>query len=107
MRKKILVFSLLAVVGVTVLAIAAGAAVFALTVDTPVQAEQVTIDQPVEASPVEVEPVQAVKPVLKLERAKYAGYGDGNCPYSHSKAQQVKAPVHDEVVNDQLLTLAE
>jgi len=108
MRNKILIFSLLAVAGVTVLAIATGATVFALSYDVPIQTEQVTIDQSIEVSPVEVEPVKVVEPVLKLERAKYAGYdGDGNCPYSHSKAQLVEAPAQDEVVNDQLLTLAE
>ena len=107
MRNKILIFSLLAVAGVTVLAIAAGATVFALTYDAPIQTEQVTIDQSIEVSPVEAEPVKVIKPVLKYERAKYAGYGDGDCPYSHSKAQLVEAPAQDEVVNDQLLTLAE
>ena len=114
MRNKILIFSLLAVAGVTVLAIAAGATVFALTYDAPIQTEQVTIDQSIEfdqstqVSPVEVEPVKVVEPVLKLERAKYAGHGNGGgCPYSQSKAQLVEAPTQDEVANDQLLTLAE
>ena len=108
MRNKILIFSLLAVAGITVLAIAAGATAFALTYDAPIQTEQVTIDQSIEIAPVEAAPVKVVEPVLKLEKARYAGYsGDGDCPLSHSKAQLVEAPAQDEVVNDQLLTLAE
>ena len=109
MRNKILIFSLLAVVGVTVLAVAAGVTVFALTGDAPVQTEKVSLAQPVEIVPVEVEPVNVVKPVLKHDRAKYAGYaGEGGCPFSHSKAQltQVETPSEDPVLDNQLLTLA-
>lgn len=108
MRNKLLIFSLLAVAGIAVFAVAAGVTVFALANDAPVQVEQVNLEQPAEVMPVKVEPVKvAHPPVIKYDRAKYAGY-DGDCPYSHSKAQQVEAPAQeDQVASDQLLTLAE
>lgn len=110
MRNKLLIFSLVAAAGLTIFAVAAGVTVFALANDAPIQTEQVSLEQPVEVVPVEVEPVKVVNPVIKHDRAKYDGYvsGEGGCPYSHSKAQLVKAPAQEEqVANDQLLTLAE
>jgi len=110
MRNKLLFFSLVAMVGVTVLAVAAGVTVFALTNNAPVQTEQVSLDQPVEVVPVQIEPVKVANPIIKQEWSKYdgyAGYAGGDCPYSHSKAQLVEAPAQNQVVSDQLLTLAE
>ncbi len=110
MRNKLLIFSLVTVISVTVLAVAAGVAVFALTGDAPVQTEEVSVDPSLEVVPLEVEPVKVVNPVFKREHSKYAGVdGEGGCPYSHSKAQLVKAetPAEDQVVESPLLTLAE
>ncbi len=111
MRNKLLIFSLITVVGVTALVLVAGVAVFALTREALPHPEEAQVDQPLEVMPVEVEPVTVINPVFEHERSKYTGVdAEGGCPHSQqSKAQLVEAetPAEDQMAADQLLTLAE
>ena len=101
MRKKAMLFSLLAGSIFAALIIAVG--IVAFTELVPVQAEEGTL----EVTPSEqVAPVnhQADQPVIAHDRVKYAGKS-GNCPYNKSATQlMVEAPAPQ--ADDPLLTLA-
>jgi hypothetical protein len=93
MRRKVVLFSALAVVGLVLLGIVSAVTVYALAVDSPTQTEVL------EAAPVQAEQVE--KPVLKYERASFGG----GCSRYKSTMQMTEAPA-DKVVEDQLLTQA-
>lgn len=99
MGQKAILISVLAMVGVTVLALASAVTVFALLSQSPTGLEEVTQTAPVQLE-AEHQPV-VVEPVIQMERGEYAG-GHG-CPYHEAKMQQVQvAPV--ETVEDNLLS---
>ncbi len=109
MGKKVIIFSVLAIVGMTVLTVAAGAVVFALSTANAVQVEEVFMDDSIEVTPLEVEQVRFENPILESEHPTYAkevGHG-GGCSFS-SKAQltQIEPANETEVVGEYLLTLA-
>lgn len=103
MKRKAVLFSLLALASVMVLAISA-VTVFALVGDSPTQeVEAVTVDQAPEVAPAQVESIsqpEVVKPVLNYERVDYAGKPSG-CSHSSAKLQLTEAPA--EKVEDQPL----
>jgi hypothetical protein len=92
MRRKVVLFSALAVAGLVLLGIVSAVTVYALAVDSPTQTEVI-----------EAAPVQAEKPVLEYERASF-GNG-GGCSHYKSSLQMTEAPA-DKVEEDQLLTQA-
>ena len=102
MGKKAILISVLAMVGVTVLALASVVTVFALLSQSPTGLEEARQTGPVQLE-VEHQPV-VVEPVIQMERGEYAsGHG---CPYHEAKMQQVQAAPVNTVENNLLTQVA-
>jgi hypothetical protein len=98
MRQKLIVFSILAVVGLAVLAVA-GVTVYALGFG---QNEVIVQPEKVEAAP-----VQAAPAVIQAEQVKYEGhsYGaGGGCSHAAKMQMTYKADKADETSEEPLLT---
>ena len=107
MDRKVVLFALVAVVGVVMLVAASAVTVFALVSDAPVQTEEVHLDQAPEIVPVQAESVsqpEVVEPVLKYEKASYSDHV-GGCRYGASKLQLTQAPA--EKLDEQPLAQVE
>lgn len=98
MNLKVVIFSLLAVAGLTVFALSA-VAVYALTGTEMIGAEAVTVDDVLQVAPVQAE----VAPVIEYERASY--YEGGGC--SHSKMMMTQAPAEKTVEEQPLAQLGQ
>ncbi len=97
MRQKLILFTVLAVVGIVVLA-AASVTVYALSVG---QGEAVTPSEQVEVAPLQAEPV--VEPQAAPVRYEHSS---GHFCNSSVKMQMTQKPV-EETSSDQLLTQAQ
>ena len=94
MRRKIVIFGVLAAASLLLVVAVSAVAVYAMVVDTA------QVDA-VEVAPVMAETVSQPQ-VEKPARYEHAGY-EGGCSYSKARFQMTEAPA-EKVAEDQLLT---
>ena len=107
MRSKLLIFSLLATVSVVILVAAAAVTVFAFVGSDSVQAEEALINETIEIAPIEVEMVSQIEVVNPLLTVEQAGYKEGGCPFGKAAKAQLAETPSEQVIGEDLLTLAD